>query len=158
MCESEYVLYVDSDCVFTEPTDLSKRLFYNGKPVIYKTKYDQVGAALCWKEPTEKAINKAVEYEYMRRLPLLYKSETIKDLRDYLELIHGRPLETQILSRPFRSYSEFNVLGAFADAFYKEDYHFHDTDYGVEPNFMHQDWSWGGLTPEIRIKLEEICK
>lgn len=159
MCQSDYVLFMDSDCVFTEPTDISKRMFFEGKPIIYKTRYELVENAICWKEPTEKALNKKdIKFEYMRRLPLLYKSETIKDVRDYLELIHGRTLENQIVSQSPRNYSEFNVLGAFADAFYPDDYHFHDTDFGIEPNFMLQKWSWSGLTNEEREQLEEICR
>jgi glycosyltransferase involved in cell wall biosynthesis len=158
-CNSEYVVYVDSDCVFTEPVDLSKRMFFNGKPIVYKTLYTKVGDAICWKEPTEKALNRiGVEWEYMRRMPIIYKSETIKDLRDYLELIHNRTLENHVIDRPFRQYSEFNVLGAYAESFCKEYYHFHDTDYGIEPNFLNQAWSWGGITNDIRKQLEEICK
>jgi hypothetical protein len=156
-CESEYVLYVDSDCVFNRPLDVSKNLFYNDKPVVYKTRYEKVGEAICWKAITEKSINKRVEWEYMRRLPILYRSETITDFRDYMELIHNRTLEEYIIKQPLRQYSEFNALGAFTEAFYPEGYHFHDTEYGIEAPYLKQNWSWGGLTPEIRKDLEEIC-
>jgi hypothetical protein len=156
-CGTDYVVYVDSDCVFTEPVDLSKRMFFEGKPILYKTHYSKVGTAICWKEPTEKALNKKdIEWEYMRRMPIIYKSETIKDLRDYLELIHNRPLANHVIDRPFRQYSEFNVLGAYAEAFCSEDYHIHDTDYGIEANFLIQHWSWGRLTKEIKENIERI--
>ncbi len=156
-CNTDYVVYVDSDCVFTEPVDLSKRMFFEGKPIIYKTHYSKVGTAICWKEPTEKALNKkGIEWEFMRRMPIIYKSETIKDLRDYLELIHNRPLENHVIDRPFREYSEFNVLGAYADSFCPEEYHIHNTDYGIEPNFLIQHWSWGRLTKEIKENIEKI--
>jgi len=158
-CGSEYVVYVDSDCVFTEPVDLTKRMFFKGKPILYKTHYSKVGEAICWKDVTEKSLNiKGIEWEYMRRMPIIYKSETIKDLRDYLELIHDRTLENHVIARKYRTYSEFNVLGAYAESFCKDDYHIHDTEFGIEPNFLIQHWSWGGVTPEIRKHIEEICK
>lgn len=156
-CESEYVLYVDSDCVFTKPFDCNS-LFFNGKPIVYKTHYDKVGDAICWKEITEKTLNRPVEWEFMRRLPLLYKSETIKDLREYIELIHGKDLETYVVSQPNRHYSEFNSLGAFAYFFCNEEYHFHDTDYGIDENCLVQHFSWGGITAEIREKIEGYLK
>lgn len=158
-CGSDYVLYVDSDCVFTKPCDVSKDLFFNDKPVVYKTLYSKVGDAICWKEVTERTLNKkGIDWEYMRRMPILYKSDTINDLRDYMELIHNRSIDKYITGQPGRHFSEFNCLGAFAESFCNEDYHFHDTDYGVEEAYLVQHWSWGGITTEIRAKIEEILK
>lgn len=157
-CGSEYVLFTDSDCIFTKPLDL-KYLFFNGKPIMYKTRYEKVGDAICWKGVTEKAINKkGIEWEYMRRMPILYLSKTISDLRDYMDLIHGRTQEEYIVSMPFRQFSEFNALGAFAESFYKEDYHFHDTEYGIEEAYLKQFWSWSNLTPDERKEVEEYLK
>lgn len=151
-CQSDKVLFVDSDCIFAKATDISKI-----KPGIYKTHYSKVGDAICWKEPTEKALKMDVEFEYMRRLPLMYFSETIRDCREYLEMIHGVTIEQYITSQPFRKFSEFNVLGAFAEKLTKK-YKFLDTDLGVEDPFVLQCWSWGGITPEIKNKIEGILQ
>lgn len=156
-CGSEYVLFTDSDCIFTKPFNV-KDLFFNGKPIIYKTRYEKVGDAICWKDVTEKAINKAVEWEYMRRQPLIYLSSTLSDLREYMELIHGRTQTNYILSKPYRQFSEFNVLGAFAEAFQKEDYHFHDTDFGIDEPYLKQFWSWSNLTNDERKEIEGYLK
>jgi len=157
-CGSKYILYTDSDCIFTKPFDVSN-LFIDGKPLIYKTRYEKVGDAICWKDVTEKAINKKnIEWEYMRRQPLIYLSETISDLRDYMELIHDRSQSEYILSKPFRQFSEFNVLGAFAESFNSDLYHFHDTDYGITEPYLKQFWSWSNLTNNERKEIEEYLK
>lgn len=158
-CEgADYILYVDSDCVFLKPFDCSN-LLREENPVIYKTNYSQVGDAICWKGITEKALNKkGIEFEYMRRLPLLYRTETLADLREYMELIHGVPVETYIKSQPLRAFSEFNVLGAFADFFSPEKYVFINTDDGVEDPYLNQFWSWGGITPDIKKQIGDALK
>lgn len=157
-CESDYVMYVDSDCVFTRPFDCNE-LINNGNPVMYKTNYERLGNAVAWKPITEKSLNKKdIEFEYMRRLPLMYRSETIADLREYMGLIHGVTMEQYVVSQPFKEFSEFNTLGAFADFFCPEKYEFKNTDDGVEENCLIQHYSWGGLTDEIREKIEGYLK
>ena len=155
---ADYVLYTDSDCIFYRPFNVND-LFFEGKPIIYKTRYEKVGDAICWKSVTEKALNKKdIEWEYMRRQPLIYKAETIKDVRDYIELIHNRTLDDVVLSRPYRQFSEFNVLGAFAESFLVDQYHFHDTDYGITEPYLKQFWSWSNLTNEERKEIEDMIK
>lgn len=157
-CDSEYILFVDSDCVFTKPFNCND-LLNEGNPVMYKTNYSKVGEGICWKPITEKALNKkGIQFEYMRRLPLMYRSETIADLREYMGLIHAVPMEQYVTSQPLRAFSEFNALGAFADAFCNDQYEFKNTDDGVDENCLIQHWSWGGITPQIRKKIEEILK
>lgn len=151
-CQSDRILFVDSDCVFNRQVNIKDL-----KPEIYKTHYSKVGDAICWKEPTEKALKKKVNYEYMRRLPLMYLSDTVKDCREYLELTHGVTVEQYITSQPFRKFSEFNVLGAFAEKF-SDKYTFLNTDNGVKEGMILQSWSWGGITPEIKTKIEDILK
>lgn len=157
-CESEYILYVDSDCVFTKPTDLSD-FFVNGKPLIYMTNYGKVGDAICWKNITEITLNrKGIDWEFMRRMPLVYHRDTLAEFKDYIELIHGVTVDNFIVRQSHRNFSEFNAIGAFAYYFYPEKYHFHDTDYGVGEEIVKQRWSWGGITPEIRKELELTCE
>lgn len=157
-CESDYVLYVDSDCVFTRPFNCTE-LLNEDNPTMYKTDYNKVEDAICWKPITEQALNKKdIQFEYMRRLPLMYRSKTIADLREYMELIHGVPMAQYVTSQPLGAFSEFNALGAFADAFCNDKYEFKNTDEGVEENCLIQFWSWGGLTPEIKNQIEEILK
>lgn len=147
--DAEYILFVDSDVCFTRPVNVLE-YFKDGKPIILKTKYESVGDAICWKEPTESLINSTLEYEYMRRLPILYKASTIQNAGDLAGLYRLSRLERL---------SEFNLVGAYADLHDNENYHFIDTEKEqYPPNSVKQNWSWGGLSEEIKNELEEILR
>lgn len=147
--DAEAVLYVDSDCVFDKPVT-PETFLENGKPVIYKTDYSKVGDAICWKVPTEKFIGQSLQYEYMRRLPLFYFTSTIANINQNFS-----NLEADILALP--GFSEFNLIGAYAEINESDKYLFKDTDLHnpVEP-VIRQKWSWGGLTDEIRKELNQL--
>jgi len=120
-----YVLFVDSDAIFTTATTVENFL-KDGKPCILKTSYkdlgatmeqgtDNPGAACVWKPITEKALGEPVEFEYMRRLPLFYRRDSIKNLSWYFVDKHGVSIEDYVRSIPDRSFSEFNLLGAYIE-------------------------------------------
>lgn len=123
--DADYVFYTDSDCIFLKPTK-PEDFFIDGKPYLLKTPYSKVGDAICWKEPTETALNAKVEYEYMRRLPLIYHTSTLRDIDKFMGGI-----ERYILSRS--SFSEFNLIGAYAEIHEPESYVFLDTDTNALP-------------------------
>lgn len=153
--DAEAIVFVDSDCCFNAPVDLSKELFENGLPIIYKTLYTSVGDAICWKEITEKTVDHELEYEYMRRLPFIFLSKTLKSASLYIKLKHDCELDKYILRQPGRHFSEFNYLGAYAELNEKENYYFRDTEKeGYGNMYLKQNWSWGGITPEIKAELE----
>ena len=137
LCVGKYIMFVDSDCIFTGPVNLSPAEDY--KPEILMTDYADVGDALCWKEPTEKWIGCSVNYEYMRRIPVTYRSST-------LEAIHkSRPnLENEIMGSG--RFSEFNAMGIWAHLNEPEKYKFIDTaNWEYTPHVARQFWSWGGI-------------
>lgn len=145
--DAESILFVDSDCCFTEiftPEDFMQ----DGKPLIYKTHYSKVGDAICWKEPTEKLLGKPVEYEYMRRLPIMYWRHTLFS-------IPGTIVASNALKQG--SFSEFNYIGAWAESYQPDHYVFSDTDTNeIRTPKLKQNWSWGGITEEIRGELGRI--
>jgi hypothetical protein len=148
---ADFVLFVDSDVCFKRPVHVSE-YFKDGKPIILKTRYESVGDAICWKEPTEKMLGYSVGYEYMRRLPLLYRSETLKNLNNKIELWGFGNGVSKI-----EKMSEFNLVGAFAEKEESEKYHFIDTEKEpLPPESVKQNWSWGGLTEDIKKELEEL--
>lgn len=141
---SDYILYVDSDCVFK--TAFSPESFMrDGKPILLKTKYELVGDGAIWKPITENFVGWAVEYEYMRRLPWMYKCSSLANFHHYFD-----DLEYTLKSMVDRSFSEFNALGAYIDKFESDEYYISDTDDWVPEAVSQQFWSWGGVTPEIR--------
>lgn len=147
MCLSDYILYVDSDIIFTEYTDLSE-FFIDDKPYLMKTRYELVGDAICWKDVTEKIMRKELTHEYMRRLPALYRTDTIAALDDFIDCM--------TLSR-LNKLSEFNLIGAFIEEYQPENYTIIDTELHPLPKKVaHQYWSWGTLTPELEKEIQNI--
>lgn len=155
--DADYILYTDSDTLFTIPSD-AKDFIRDGSPLILKTKYEKAETAIAWKAVTEKALGFKVDFEFMRRLPFCYHSSTLKSLRVYMKEKHGEELEKYIKVQHNRQFSEFNVVGAFADKFEQDKYTFQDTDDGLPTLYVRQFWSWGGLTQEVMLEIEDILK
>lgn len=136
-CESKFIMFVDSDCIFHKPIDITT-LIKNDKPEILYTHYSKVGDAICWKEPTEKFINDTVHFEYMRRLPLIYHRETLEKINALYP-----NLESLILNS--NAFSEFNALGSWAHRYHSDKYRFENTD------------NWQYVEP-INIQLWSHCR
>lgn len=140
--QSDKIMFVDSDCMFYKPVDLSKLEL----EILY-TPYTMVGDAICWKECTEKAIKKTVEFEFMRRLPLTYNRSTLENLENFIG-----DLKNYILNQT--RFSEFNVIGAYAWFYERDKYSWVNTstEQFNEP-IVKQMWSHGVLNIE---ELENI--
>lgn len=151
---AEYIQFLDSDTLITEPVTPASFMRY-GKPMILKTDYRKVGNAICWKNPTEEALGFSVSHEYMRRNFLMYKRETLKSLDLYMELLHRQKLEDYILSKD--SFSEFNLLGAYAEKYEPENYVFVDTDNEIPKSLVRQFWSHQNLS-ECMDEINSILK
>lgn len=156
-CEdAEAVLYVDSDCVFVRECT-PESFCQNDKPIVYMTPWDRVGAARCWKEPTEKAMKETVNWEYMRRLPCLFFTRTLRDAAEWFVQNHPKPINEYVVSQPGRHFSEFNFLGAWAHRHHPELYQFVNTEeVTMPPVFAKQFRSWDGITYLTRRELEKI--
>ena len=141
--DTEYILFTDSDCIYTAPFNPSI-LFHNNLPTLCMTPYTQLegDGGYAWKAITEKLLRYPVDYEFMRRFPIIHRTETLIRLsKDYPNLppqINGREL------------SEFNLIGAYA---YKNNHPYHFTE-DCSPIPCRQFWSWGGITDEIRKEIE----
>jgi hypothetical protein len=117
---ADYILYMDSDCIVELPTDVNDYII-DGKPAIYYTPYDKAGDAICWKKPTEEFMGHTIEYEFMRRLPLIYHRSTIETVEKLKPNI-----EHYIMNQ--ENFSEFNVIGAWAFENHRDLYRFLNTD------------------------------
>lgn len=153
-CGNGFVLFLDSDAMLLH--DITPETFQDpeGRPKIYVTNYSLVGDAQCWKGITEKAIRQEVTLEYMRRLPMMYHAHTLRNLQEWFMKNHGMQLMNYVHTQPGRHFSEFNLMGAYAYFHEHSQYHFMDTEQGLEPAVVEQFWSWGGLTNEIKERLE----
>lgn len=146
--ETEYVLYIDCDCIFTQEST-PETFLDNNKPILLKTPYEDIPEVMFWKTTTEDAIGFDVNYEYMRRNGLCYRVDTIKHLWDDFS-IRFMP---KLRSAKNRQFSEFNLIGAYIDAYEKEFYTIINTRDGVPSHPIKQFWSYSGLN---KNDLKEI--
>lgn len=148
-CNADYILYADSDCIFDKPTDV-RTLIKDGKPEILYTDYSKVGDAICWKECTDKFMNEPQQYEFMRRLPLVYYRSTIETIYNLVP-----NLEQMIMDSG--RFSEFNALGAWAFRHEPDKYSFINTDnWTYSPPISRQFWSHSGLNGNDMIEINKI--
>lgn len=171
LCEhADYIWLVGSDCVVSREFT-PEPFFRNGKPVMLINSYDlllkHAPGIMPWRVGTTNAVGFIPEFEYMRRLPLIYPTGLFEPMRRHLEAIHEMPFEKYIYGvgayaqRANRSdaanISESNIMGAFADRFMHDAYEWVnlDADYAGEmaklPNPMIQFWSHGGLDTKADV-------
>lgn len=156
--DADLFLYGDSDTLITKKLK-PEYLFREEKPLILKTKYQSLGKSVPWKKITEKALGFEIEYEFMRRHPLVYYSSTLKALRNYIKQVHQKEISDYIQRQSNKSFSEFNTLGAYANKFENDRYYFQDTETEELPTlYVRQFWSWGGITDEVKNEIQDILK
>lgn len=156
--QADFCLFTDSDTCFNVPTTPAS-FFFDDKPVMLITPYHELGKAVPWKPITEKALKFECPFETMRRLPWIYPRTLLPLFREYMQKIHGKPVEEYIMEQPHHAFSEFNAMGSFAHQFHPDAFHYIETNkQALPPTVLKQNWSWGGITPEIRKELEEITR
>lgn len=146
--KADNILYVDSDCCFIQ--DFTEADFMlDGKPVVLRRPYAEAGDAKVWQAITEQALGWDVNFEYMPRLPIMYRRDTLPAFRH----MTGGLVES-LKQMKDRSFSEFNSVGSYIERFEANDYAIKDcADYPMKP-VLKQGWSWGGLTEDIRREME----
>lgn len=156
-CKGDYIIHVDSDCLFTAPVT-PVDYFRCNQPILIGTKYDELNAgkpwpgASPWRPCTERCLGEPVDYETMRRLPVVYNRNTYIHFRKHVKATHGveladylRPLKG-ITPNPIQSFSEFCALGAYSWKHLAHLYYLWDTAKGdPPPSNLAQFWSRGGL-------------
>ena len=154
-------MFVDSDVVFTKDVDVNYFL-KDGKPFLLRTRYEDMPsdhAVQNWQWITEKMIGFKSEWEYMRRLPLIYWRDTLVGITNSYPDLHTSALqEHKEFQPPRRAFTEFNFIGQFIEKFDYERYESIDTrDWLPEP-IVKQFWSYSGLTEDEENEIKEILK
>jgi len=170
-CKSDFVLHIDSDTIFTRPVNPLSFIYQQAsvcadgswvemKPMWLMTPFKDI-------LPTDKNLVAHVEamrnfsgidpeFEYMRRMGQVIPRWAYGCFREYCLSKHGKTFEQYAMSQGFRGISEFNLIGQFLHREFPNFIHFHDTRFGVPESVVMQSWSWNGITPEIRDKMEKI--
>lgn len=158
-CYADYIMFSDSDCFFTYPVNLQD-LIKDDKPEILYTKWEVVGDAICWKEPTEKFIGEPVGFERMRRNNQIIHRSTLVGIANF-----APDLEKTVMSSG--RFSEFNAIAAYAHKYENDKYTFTNTDdWKYVPPVAEQVWSHASKkegVSEVHLRewirtLEVICK
>ena len=94
--------------------------------------------------------------EFMRRQPFMVPTRLLKDLREWAEVYHGKPIRDYIMERG--SFSEFNCMGFYAWLTHHGEFHWIDTSKDPLPELtVNQMWSHtpiGQNIPQILRILE----
>lgn len=133
-CFAEFIMYSDSDCIYTRPVNLQDYV-RDGKPEILYTDYKDVESAQIWQAPTEVMMGHPVQWEFMRRNNGVFYRSTIEAINKW------KPnLETVVMSAA--RFSEFNLMGAWAFEFESHNYKFTNTaNWDYVPPLADQIWS-----------------
>jgi hypothetical protein len=111
--DADYICYIDSDCILKEQIDLKEYYFENGKIILLKDKWEDVGNGIVWKNCL-KELNLLTGYEFMRRLPQIYPRDFLKKLRKYIEdTTHKDFITTALDIHKKYGFSEFNIMGSY---------------------------------------------
>jgi Family of unknown function (DUF6492) len=158
--DADFVLFMDSDCVFTRPVT-PETFMRNGKPIWLMTPFDKAreDQRAAWVPVMTKWMNKVPEYEFMRRHPFMFPSWFFEKIRGFCANEHGVTLDDYIMHQPRRSFSEFNCAGFLAYEHFRDRFDWINTETDeVPPETVLQNWSPGGLTEGIEAELERLLK
>jgi hypothetical protein len=154
--DADYVVHVDSDCVFRRPTRPAD-LIAGDRPLVHHCAAELLGRHRPWQRPTERFLGWPLARDYMRHPPFTFPRWLYAELRELCHARHGVDVERYVLAQPFREFSEFNALAAFAHRFHADRFEWIDVGAdGVPDPACVWYWSWGGVTPAIRREIEAL--
>lgn len=152
----DYVFFVDSDVIFLPGADIAH--FLNGdQPIIGKRRYATLererSPSTKWQPIVADFFGETPEWEYMRGHGCrLYRTDTLRALSTEFP-----QLETYARAVPKRRFSEFNLLGFFAESREANRYRFVDDATAALPDSRtRQFWTIDGLTPKALAELAQL--
>jgi len=155
--DADFICHVDSDAVFKREIHPDGDLYDEDGRVYMITEPYATLEMMRWPEIVYNVLKWRPTLEYMRRLPLTYPRSVYKPCREYIEKVNKKPAREVIKNRPFRDFTEFNVLGAFCDKFHHDLFNWCSPN-AAPPDLVLQNWSWGGLKDDVKERIEEILK
>lgn len=170
---TNYVVHVDSDCVFKEPTD-PREYIVNGAPVYVWRTYDSltevrdgkkvVSDCLQWQVPTEDMLGFSTNAYTMTRHPSVFPIAFYRKYREHVQSVHKMSFDDYMLSgrndHPTNR-MDFTSMGAFAFDRMLSQFHWIDISGGnhLAPKDRQKTfWSHGGITPEIESEIQNLIK
>jgi Family of unknown function (DUF6492) len=157
LTDADFVCHVDSDCIFCRPIAPDELVDEGGRPRMVTRPYARLDRHVPWRRPTEAFLGWTVDHHFMQRPPFTFPRWLYAEVRRHAVDTHGTDLDRYVLTRPPRGFSEFNVLGAFAHARYRDRFVWlEDSLADLGPPVCCWYWSWGGLDGGVRGEIEAI--
>ena len=124
--DTDWVCHVDSDSIFYE-SHTPDMYFHGDKPVMLYTPYDKISDCDHWQQITTQALklNKPIEHEFMRRMPLLYPAWLTREIREWFPKHHDQTVFKYLSEQD--NFTEYNFFGAYCWEYHRELYHWVDT-------------------------------
>lgn len=157
---ADYILHLDSDCIFTSKTNV-ENFFENNKPILYYSSFENLvildSNIINWKYAVENALGWSPDYEFMRSRFLTYKRTLYPKVRELIEN-HTKQSVDEYVKKQRNEYpqtfAEYPTLGEVAWKFLHDDYFWINVDRHEHLKFMERDkkirqmWSHGPPTNE----------
>lgn len=166
---ADYIFYIDSDCIFYDFFDI-KTMFTNNKINLIVENWEKLPEiVLIWKYFLNK-INLKTPYEYMRRLPLIYPSIILKNVREFISnkyktnfvnscLYIYNQIKNELPDKYPLYFSEFNLLGAYSFLYNPEYYNFvKSNDVEEIPSKQLQHCNYNNDTNKQIIEMKRLLK
>lgn len=147
--ESDFILHLDSDCIFCEPV-APLDYFVDGKPVLMYARYDWICARFDnqtfrhWQQDVQRCLGGNPTLEFMRRHPAVHYRELYPLARSEIQKFTGRSCEELMrgMSSHFpQAFCEFNTLGEIAWRHRHSDYHWVNHELGRPHDKVVEFWS-----------------
>jgi hypothetical protein len=155
--QADFLWYVDSDCVITEPIT-PEDFMVGDKPRWLITPWkDCMEVKKHWYHVMARALQECPEHEFMRRHGIMIPRWALAAFREHIQQLHGITSDAYIMNVPRHEFSEFNCIGFYLWLYHRDKIAWHDTStMGVPPCPIEQSWSWSeaGITQEHRNRME----
>jgi len=119
--DTDFICHVDSDNIFTDHHDPSV-YFKDDKPILGIQKWSHMPNTV-FKPWTDQTLEYESDYNFMRRMPLVYHADLFPKLRKHISNLKGDIVD---YLNTLETISEYNLLGAYAYKFTRESFHWID--------------------------------
>lgn len=151
--DTDWICHVDSDSIFLEEHTPDVYFGESGKPIMLIESYDHINRAHTgenndhWRQIITDALklDEPVEYEFMRRMPLVYPKWLFEEVRQWFIDNHGMTIFNYLKDKD--NFTEYNFLGAYCWMYHRDLYEWVDVadeksdwkDVPFMQEYSHQD-------------------
>jgi hypothetical protein len=152
---TDLIVHVDSDVIVTSPTTPAD-LCDGDLPRVVRRPVATLGRHRPWVAPTQRFLGWPPEWDYMQQPPFTYPRALYGEVREHCLRVHGRPLADYVLGCGPRGFSEFNVLGAWAQRHQAPAFSWRSwNDPALRPRWRWY-WSRDGIDAARRAELAQL--